>query len=176
MVIRPTRHSRGARPEAGEPLNFTLGHMSLAPSFRMVANTEGEAFASIRVEAMRESLERVGRFDEVRARERFLLGFVPAHTTAVMVGGELAGFFVVRPECGRLLLDHLYVIPLYQGKGIGSLVLSAVFAEADAKQQVVRVGALRESKSNEFYVRHGFVLVERAEYDNYYERLPQNVP
>ena len=30
---------------------------------------------AIRIEAMRESLERVGRFDPVRARERFVSGF-----------------------------------------------------------------------------------------------------
>ena len=55
-------------------------------------------------------------------------------------------------------------------------MLAQVFAEADAKQQVVKVGALRESRANELYAKSGFVLVERAENDNYYERLPQNVP
>ena len=151
--------------------------MGTVPSFRAVLESEGEALAGVRVEAMRESLERIGRFDESRAKARFLSSFVPAYTTAVMVGDQLAGFFVVRPEgSGRLLLDHLYIRPAYQGQRIGSLVLAKVFAEADARQQVVKVGALRESKSNEFYVKSGFVLVERAEYDNYYERLPQNVP
>jgi GNAT superfamily N-acetyltransferase len=101
---------------------------------------------------------------------------VPAYTSAIVVADQLAGFFVLRPEGGCLLLDHLYIHPVYQGQGIGSLVLEKVFAEADATQQVVKVGALRESRSNEFYVRSGFALVERAEHDNYYERLPQNVP
>jgi GNAT superfamily N-acetyltransferase len=146
--------------------------MKSIPSFRAVDKAEGEVLASIRVEAMRESLERVGRFDEARARARFLSGFVPAYTKAILVGDDLAGFFVVRPEGGQLLLDHLYISPPFQGQGIGAAVLSQIFAEADASQQVVRVGALRGSKSNAFYVRHGFVLVQQAEYDNYYERRP----
>ena len=151
--------------------------MGTAPSFRSVSESESEVLACIRVEAMRESLERIGRFDESRAKVRFLSSFEPAYTSAVVVGGQLAGFFVVRPESsGCLVLEHLYIHPAYQGQGIGSLVLAKVFAEADAKQQVVKVGALRESKSNEFYARSGFALVGRAEYDNYYERLPQNVP
>jgi ribosomal protein S18 acetylase RimI-like enzyme len=149
--------------------------MNTAPSFRAVSQSEGEALASIRVEAMRESLERVGRFDEARARARFLSGFVPANTKAIMVAGNLVGFFVVKPEVGALVLDHLYVSRSFQGQGLGSAVLSQVFAEADAGQQVVKVGALRESESNRFYIKHGFVLVQQAEYDNYYERVPQNV-
>jgi hypothetical protein len=36
------------------------------------------------------------------------------------------------------------------------------------------VGALKESDSNRFYVRHGFVLESRAEFDNYYVRRPAN--
>jgi len=37
-----------------------------------------EALVAIRIAAMRESLERIGRFDRQRARERFLAGFDPA--------------------------------------------------------------------------------------------------
>jgi len=150
--------------------------MNSEPSFRTVHTSEGEALACLRVEAMRESLERVGRFNEARAKARFLSGFVPANTRAVVVGGQLAGFFVVRPEGSGLSLDHLYIRPEHQGRGIGSRVLAEVFAQADARQQVVKVGALRESRSNEFYARHGFVLVEQTGYDNYYVRLPKNVP
>jgi GNAT superfamily N-acetyltransferase len=150
--------------------------MGVAPTFRSVSEAEGEALACFRVEAMRESLQRIGRFDESRAKARFLSGFAPAYTRAIVVGDQIAGFFVLRPEGSALLLDHLYIRPVYQGRGIGSLVLAQVFAEADAKQQVVKVGALRESRANELYAKSGFVLVERAENDNYYERLPQNVP
>jgi hypothetical protein len=48
--------------------------------------------------------------------------------------------------------------------------LAQVFAEADAAGQPVHVGALRESASNRFYQRNGFVLVEQGEFDNCYVR------
>jgi GNAT superfamily N-acetyltransferase len=108
--------------------------MPAVVTFRPVTASEGDELASIRVEAMRDSLERIGRFDEARAA------------------------------------------PGFQGRGFGSLVLARVFAEADAQRVPVRVGALRESESNAFYRRHGFVLVEQAEHDNYYERAPLPVP
>ncbi len=112
---------------------------------------------------MRESLERIGRFDPSRARERFLAGFSPEDTRHVLLDGGRVGFFVLKPsDQAGLLLDHLYVHPRHQGKGVGAGVLAQVFMEAEALGAQVRVGALRESDSNRFYAPHGFALVERA--------------
>ena len=124
----------------------------------------------IRIEAMRESLERIGRFDPVRARERFRSGFLPEHTSHVVVGSQKVGFLVTKPQEQHLLLDHLYIRPAYQSRGIGAKVLQFVFAQAESLCLPVKVGALRESESNHFYARHGFQLVEQGEFDNYYLR------
>lgn len=147
---------------------------TLPITFSIAKPEEGNALAELRVEAMRESLERIGRFDPSRARERFLSGFSPEHTRHIEIDGERVGFFAVRPHSQGLLLDHLYVRPSYQGRGVGAAVLAQVFAEADSAGVPVRVGALRGSQSNRFYVRHGFVQVEHSEFDNYYVRRSEN--
>jgi GNAT superfamily N-acetyltransferase len=125
---------------------------------------------AIRIAAMRESLERLGRFDPQRARDRFLAAFEPALTRHVLAGGERVGFVVVRPQEDGLLLDHLYLLPTAQGRGVGAAVLADVLARADASRLPVRVGALRGSDSNRFYQRHGFELVKQGEWDNLYRR------
>lgn len=132
--------------------------------------SEFEALAVLRIEAMRASLERVGRFDPIRARERLLAGFSPVHTRHIEVDGERVGFVVVKSQGNHLLLDHLYVHPRAQGKGIGGAVLAHVLAEADLHAFTVRVAALRDSDSNRLYARHGFQLVEQGEFDNFYVR------
>lgn len=132
-----------------------------------------ETLVEIRIEAMRESLERVGRFDPLRARERFRSGFSPQFTRYIEVADERVGFVVVKPMIDGLLLDHLYIKQSAQGAGVGSTVLRQVFREADVTGLPVRVGALRESASNRFYVRHGFQFVESDEFDNYYIRSPE---
>jgi ribosomal protein S18 acetylase RimI-like enzyme len=143
-------------------------------TFRAVDWGDGEALAASRVEAMRPSLERVGRFDADRARCRFLDSFAPEYTREILSDGARVGFFVLRPQGEGLLLDHLYIRPSCQGRGIGAAVLRSVFAEADARGLEVRVAALRESDANGFYVRHGFVIESQAEFDNYYVRRPAN--
>ncbi|KWT11100.1 MULTISPECIES: GNAT family N-acetyltransferase [Pseudomonas syringae group] len=129
-----------------------------------------EALVALRIEAMRESLERVGRFDPVRARERFREGFSAPDTRYIEVADDRVGFVVVKALADGLVLDHLYIKPDAQGQGTGSAVLRQVFAEADAAASTLRVGALKESDSNRFYLRHGFQLVENGEFDNYYVR------
>ena len=139
-------------------------------SFASVLASDADALADLRVEAMRESLERVGRFDPARARARLLDGFAPGHTRWIVAGGERVGFFVLRPQEQGLLLDHLYIRPGSQGRGTGAAAVQAILAEADARRCDLHVVALRESDANRFYVRHGFRLLRQEAFDNYYVR------
>jgi GNAT superfamily N-acetyltransferase len=133
---------------------------------------DAEALVELRIAAMRESLERVGRFDPKRARDRFLAGFDPALTRHVLVDGERVGVVVVQPQEDALLLDHLYIAPRAQGRGVGAAVMADILADADARRLPVRVSALRESAANRFYERHGFECVETTPWDVLYRRPP----
>jgi len=143
-------------------------------TFRLtsVSSADGPDLADLRAVAMRESLEAIGRFDPQRARERFLASFTPEDTLALVADGERVGFVVIRNRPDHILLDHLYLLPAYQEQGIGAQVLQGIFTHADSAGLSVRVGALKGSRSNDFYQRHGFVLIEAAEWDNYYVREP----
>jgi GNAT superfamily N-acetyltransferase len=147
----------------------------LSGKLALVAAQPGDfdALVALRIQAMRESLEQVGRFDPQRAKERFRAGFSPQHTLNIEADGVRIGFVVVKPQADELLLDHLYIHPNAQGQGIGAAVLAHVFEMADRSGLAVRVGALRGSASNRFYVRHGFEPVEQTEFDNYYVRKPK---
>ena len=135
-----------------------------------------ESLLALRIEAMRESLERVGRFDVARARERFVSSFVAAHTRHIEADGRRVGFFATREADGHLWLDHLYIHPSMQRKGLGAIALEAVIAEAAHKSLPVRVGALKQSDSNRFYLRHRFKLVAEGEFDNHYLRQAEPAP
>lgn len=152
------------------PSEEFLEPLASAVTFAGARTGDFEALVAVRIDAMRESLERIGRFDPVRARERFREGFSPESTRHVVVAGERVGFVVVKPRIDGLLLDHLYIKPSAQGAGIGSIVLRQVFMEADAAALTLYVGALKESASNRFYTRYGFQFVEAGEFDNHYVR------
>ena len=88
----------------------------------------------------------------------------------MLLDGERVGFVAMAPTAEGLTLEHLYVRPRYQGRGLGSAVLAIIFREADAAGLALRVGALRDSSSHRFYPRHGFVQVAQSEWDIYYVR------
>jgi GNAT superfamily N-acetyltransferase len=139
-------------------------------TFSSTTQSDADLLVTIRIAAMRESLERVGRFDPQRARDRFMATFDPALCRFIEADGVRVGFVLVRPLEDQWHLDHLYIVPERQGTGIGAAVLRQIIADADSQCVPIRLGALRGSDSNRFYLRHGFVQVDEAEWDVYYAR------
>lgn len=134
-----------------------------------VEGSEKEALAQLRSVAMRESLEAIGRFDPVRARRRFLDNFNQEGTRKLVIDGRLVGFYALTHKEDHLYLDHLYIHPDFQRNGLGASILASVIALAQAHQLPLRLGALRGSRSNGFYLAHGFVQTGESEWDIYYE-------
>jgi GNAT superfamily N-acetyltransferase len=151
-------------PSPPSPLGFAPAHAK-----------DAEALVTLRIAAMRDSLERIGRFDLDRARDRFLDGFEPQYTQHVEWQGVRVGVVVVKPQAARLVLDHLYIHPDRQRQGIGGAVLAHVCARADAEKKSIHLRSLRDSDSNHFYLHHGFELLGQGEFDNYYVRAARAV-
>lgn len=130
---------------------------------------DGEELTDLRVAAMRESLEAVGRFEPKRARERFLNSFDPKTTFRVLSESKLIGFYVLQERESYLWLDHLYIVASLQERGVGSHVMEIIKDIARNRKKSIRLGALKESRANAFYRNHGFLEQEQKEWDIYYE-------
>jgi len=128
-----------------------------------------EELIALRIRAMQPSLEAVGRFDPQRARERFAASFDAAHTRKLLVDGELAGFYVLFEKLDHLWLDHLYIDPIHQGGGFGGRVIQVLQKIASNGEQPLRLGALKQSRANQFYLSHGFEQIAEHDWDNIYQ-------
>lgn len=136
------------------------------------SDADAERLADIRLEAMRPSLEAVGRFDPVRARERFLGSFVAADTHIFTVDEGIAGFFFVRRRADHFYLDHLYVSPAFQGRGIGRFIVEELKVEAASAGLPIRLMALNGRPANDFYLACGFRFVSQDALDTIYAWTP----
>jgi GNAT superfamily N-acetyltransferase len=132
-----------------------------------------EPLLALRLRAMRESLLRLGRYDEQRARERLAASFAPLHTQHIVADGRRVGFIVLKRLSHAFRLEHLYIDPPAQHRGIGSALVRWVCAQADEQQVPVELVALKGSDANRFYLRHGFVEIGEGEWDVDYLRLPR---
>jgi GNAT superfamily N-acetyltransferase len=124
---------------------------------RPCVTSDAAWIAELRAVVMRPDLERLGRFDPVRVRERFLNGFQPEHTYVIHTDGVDAGVIAVRPEPDSRWIEHFYVAPAHQGKGLGGAVLRHVMA-ASVDGRPFRLDVLQGSAARHLYERHGFVL------------------
>ncbi|MFI8403246.1 GNAT family N-acetyltransferase [Streptomyces sp. NPDC085463] len=134
---------------AGETVNWAL---------RPGRAADVESVAELRAEVMRDDLVRLGRYDGHRVRQRLRDGFSPAHTSVVEVDGAFAGSVTLRPDGSGegLHLEHFYLAPGVQGRGLGTAVLRELLDRTDADGVPVRLVVLQGSAARRLYEREGF--------------------
>lgn len=125
-------------------------------ALRPATTTDIEPIAELRAIVMRDDLERLGRYDEHRVRQRLRDSFSPDYTSIITVGGDFAGSITLRPTDDHRLLEHFYLAPHHQGRGLGSAVLRSVLNRTDAERATVRLNVLQGSPARRLYERHGF--------------------
>jgi GNAT superfamily N-acetyltransferase len=120
---------------------------------------------------MNGALEQIGRLDPVRSAARFHREFQPGVTRLIHRDGAFAGCVTAYPaDDGDWVIEHFYLVPEHQGRGLGDTVIRRLLDEADAAGAAVRLSVLVESDANRFYPRYGFVETHREAFDIYYRR------
>ncbi|MGW4641079.1 GNAT family N-acetyltransferase [Sphaerisporangium sp. NPDC004334] len=132
-----------------------------------------EVIAELRAMVMRADLERLGRFDEHRVRQRLRDAFAPQYTSVISADGVLAGCVTLRPAEDGRWLEHFYLAPHLQGRGLGSAVLRGLLSRTDADGVPVRLQVLQGSAARRLYERHGFTVETQDPIDVYMVRRPE---
>jgi len=119
---------------------------------------------------MNPQLAHIGRLDPERSAARFAREFRPGETRLIHAEGAFAGCVTVYADGAAWVIEHFYLTPQHQGRGLGGEVLRRLLAEADAEGVAMRLSVLVESDANRFYARHGFVETHREAFDVHYRR------
>ncbi|MFJ9033791.1 GNAT family N-acetyltransferase [Streptomyces sp. NPDC102274] len=139
---------------------------------RSATATDIEVIAELRATVMRADLERLGRYDEHRVRQRLRDSFSSQHTSIIMIDRELVGCVTVRPSESGQWLEHFYLAPHCQGRGLGSAVLRTVLERTDAQGLPMSLNVLQGSAARRLYERHGFVAEAQDPIDVFMVRPP----
>jgi GNAT superfamily N-acetyltransferase len=129
----------------------------------------------LRAEVLRDDLTRLGRFDPVRVRERFRTGFSPEHLRVIVVDGADVGCIAVRADGEVQWIEHFFIRPDAQGRGLGGAVLGAVLAQHRGGLPF-RLDVLRGSAARRLYERHGFVVDDDSDPIDVYLSRPADPP
>jgi len=150
--------------------------LDAGPALQPAAAGDFDALLALRIRAMQPSLQALGRFEPERARERFAATFAAEHMHHVVVAGRRVGCVSLRPKPAALRIDHFYIEPDAQGRGVGAWVMDSACSLADLRQQPLELAALQRSDANRFYLRHGFAEIGRSDFDIEYRRAPAADP
>ncbi|MFI6734885.1 GNAT family N-acetyltransferase [Nonomuraea sp. NPDC050451] len=131
-----------------------------------------ETIAELRAAVMRPDLQRLGRYDEHRVRQRFRDAFSPDYTSIIEAGGDFAGCVTLRPGEDAWWFEHFYIAQKLQGHGLGSAVLRELLERADAEGVTVRLNVLQGSAAQRLYERHGFTVETEDPVDVFMVRQP----
>ena len=141
--------------------------------FGPASEADFEPLLALRVDVMREHLERVFRYKPSRARRIFREHFDEPGLRLILIAGERAGCVGFRIGEGKIKIDSFYLDRRYQNRGLGATILKVLLAEADALGLPVRLEVLRGSPADRFYERHGFMKFDEDDVEAHYER-PQS--
>ncbi|MFI1153366.1 GNAT family N-acetyltransferase [Streptomyces sp. NPDC020817] len=141
-------------------------------SLRSALSSDVETIAELRAIVMRRDLERLGRFDAHRVRQRLRDSFSPRYTSVVLAGDAFAGSVTLRPAEDGWWLEHFYLDPALHGRGLGSAVLHSLLRRTDADGAPVRLNVLQGSPARRLYERLGFTVVAEDPVDVFMLRQP----
>lgn len=144
-------------------------------SLRPSTDADAAWIAELRAVVLRDDLQRLGRYDALRVRRRFIDAFLPAQTRVIVADGIDVGSISMRPDADGVWLEHFYLRPELQGHGIGSAILAAVMEESAGHR--VRLNVLAGSPARRLYERHGFDVDTEDDVDVFMSRsMPGTLP
>lgn len=116
-------------------------------------------------------LAQYGRWDEEAALKKTLEVGAQSHDI-IEVEGDPVGCCLVEREADQIKVLRIYILPGYQGQGIGSSILKEICSEGDAKNLPVALRVLKVNPAKRLYERFGFQVTEETESHFLMTRVP----
>jgi ribosomal protein S18 acetylase RimI-like enzyme len=121
---------------------------------------------SVHCAAMRSSVEKIYGWDVDWQARYFREHFDPARRQIVRYCGNDVGYISIEERKTSLFLSSIAILPVYQGRGIGTTLIRRLQHEAGAKGVPVRLQVLKGNPARALYERLGFKVT--GETDTHY--------
>jgi GNAT superfamily N-acetyltransferase len=130
---------------------------------RQVSNADRDFLYRLKKACLKEYVAAIWGWDEADQRRRFISTFVPSASRLVVAYGRAIGQFAVEASQNEVFLSGIYLLPAYQGQGLGSHILSDLLANAGRLGLPVRLQVLLGNPARRLYDRLGFEVIDQTE-------------
>jgi ribosomal protein S18 acetylase RimI-like enzyme len=128
-------------------------------SLRSSSASDSDLFYRVIFETMREHVIATwGSWNDARVRAESIEDASLPEACVVLVNGKSAGVMTVRRFEDHLQLEQLYLLPEFQGLGVGTFLVRGLLAESKASGIPARLRVLRVNPAKHFYEKLGFMV------------------
>ncbi len=143
-------------------------------NFRKAHANDSEFVFTVKKTAFRKYIEQVWGWDDSYQRERHNKEFASHDFRIIQFRGTDVGFLITSCTSDMLKVNQIYILPEYQGRGIGSACLTRIIDDANLEQKSVVLKVLKvNTRGIAFYQRLGFTIVGESTTHVQMERLPE---
>lgn len=129
-------------------------------SFRKAHTRDSEFVFTVKKAAFREYVEQVWGWDDDYQKELHNRRFDSQDLRIIQFRGTDVGFLATSSTPDTLKVNQLFILPEYQGKGIGSACVTFILDDASLERKSVALQVLKvNTRGIAFYQRLGFIIV-----------------
>ena len=125
---------------------------------------------------MQDYVAQIWGWDEEWQRAYFQERFDPSRERIVILEGEEIGVLAIEEKEDEVFLSKVYILPEYQGQGIGTRLMRAVLDRAFGRGLPVTLQVLKVNPAWRLYERLGFVAIDETETHYIMRWLPSVMP
>jgi GNAT superfamily N-acetyltransferase len=152
------------RPRRGIPIESAHNRWDAGTPVALRAATpaDSEFCFQLHKAAMGDYVTAIWGWDEQRQRDHHARSFSPGHWQIITAGGTDIGMIDVEYRPAEIYLSRIEVHPSYQGRGVGTRLISALIDEARHKGQDLVLDVLTVNRrAQALYRRLGMTEVAR---------------
>ncbi|MDE0401023.1 MAG: GNAT family N-acetyltransferase [Candidatus Poribacteria bacterium] len=129
-------------------------------SIRKARTSDSEFIFTVKKAAYREYIEQVWGWDDDYQRERHNREFASYDFHIIQFRETDVGFFITSSTSDTLKVNQIFILPEYQGRGIGSACMTRIIDDANLEQKSVVLQVLKvNARGIDLYQRLGFTIV-----------------
>ena len=142
---------------------------------RKATDLDSEFAYQTKKAAFREYVEQVWGWDEDAQRHLHKKRFAAQDFRIIQLSGIDIGILAVVQKSDCLKLNQIYVLPEYQGLGIGTACVRELIEDAARTHIPIRLQVLKvNDRAITFYQRLGFYIIDENETHKMMEKSPKD--
>jgi ribosomal protein S18 acetylase RimI-like enzyme len=127
------------------------------PQLRLASPADREFLYTLHVTTMRDLIEQTWGWDETWQREDFDQRLTRCRVSVIEAEGEPVGAIWVEIDSERIYITDLQILPRWQQRGIGTVIMKMIIREAIGSQRAVELAVLPlNERAQRLYERLGF--------------------